>query len=223
MFKKKKFNNLTSRYNDHAYSGLMGFFMNKCHADLEKYNFQNNISKILEIGAGSAPHYKYIKHDYDEYHIADTSNIVLKNYKDNPKVIAINYDGKKLPYDNNHFDRIIISHCLEHIHHPEEFLNEMMNKLKKGGILSISLPTDPGILFRIGRIYLKIFSLKKKYKISKREFDYMNATEHVNSIFNLHSIIKYNYQNILKESFLPFRVRSFDLNLFYNIHISKDI
>ena len=98
-----------------------------------------------------------------------------------------------------------------------------MNKLKKGGILSISLPTDPGILFRIGRIYLKIFSLKKKYKISKREFDYMNATEHVNSIFNLHSIIKYNYQNILKESFLPFRVRSFDLNLFYNIHISKDI
>lgn len=223
MFKKKKFNNLTSRYNDHAYSGLMGFFMNQCHADLEKYNFQNNISKILEIGAGSAPHYKYIKHDYDEYHIADTSNIVLKNYKDNPKVIAINYDGKKLPYDNNNFDRIIISHCLEHIHHPEEFLNEMMNKLKKGGILSISLPTDPGILFRIGRIYLKIFSLKKKYKISKKEFDYMNATEHVNSIFNLHSIIKYNYQNILKESFLPFRIRSFDLNLFYNIHISKDI
>ena len=51
----------------------------------------------------------------------------------------------------------------------------------------------------------------------------MNATEHVNSIFNLHSIIKYNYQNILEESFLPFRVRSFDLNLFYNIHIYKDI
>ena len=46
MFKKKKFDNLTSRYNDHAYSGLMGFFMNKCHADLEKYNFQNNISKF---------------------------------------------------------------------------------------------------------------------------------------------------------------------------------
>jgi hypothetical protein len=28
----------------------------------------------------------------------------------------------------------------------------MMKKLKKGGILSISLPTDPGLLFRIGRL-----------------------------------------------------------------------
>ena len=46
-----------------------------------------------------------------------------------------------------YFDRIIISHCLEHIINPENFLFEMMSKLKKDGILSISLPTDPGILF----------------------------------------------------------------------------
>ena len=98
----------------------------------------------------------------------------------------------------------------------------MMNKLKKGGILSISLPTDPGLLFRLGRIYLKIFSLKKNYKISREEFDYMNATEHINSIFGLYSIIKYNYGNSLKESYLPFKVKSFDLNLFYNVHIIKN-
>ena len=97
----------------------------------------------------------------------------------------------------------------------------MMNKLKKGGILSISLPTDPGLLFRLGRFYLKIFSIKNKYNISKDDFDYMNATEHVNSIFNLHSIIKYNFPHILKESFLPFKIKLFDLNLFYNVHILK--
>ena len=96
-----------------------------------------------------------------------------------------------------------------------------MNKLKMGGILSISLPTDPGLLFRLGRLYLKIFSIKKSYKISKEQFDYMNATEHVNSIFGLYSIIKYNYGNNLKDFFLPFRIRSFDLNLFYNVHITK--
>ena len=45
-----------------------------------KFNFPNNLSKVLEIGAGSAPHYKFINHNYDEYHIADTSEIVLKNY-----------------------------------------------------------------------------------------------------------------------------------------------
>tara|TARA_A100000164_G_scaffold340581_1_gene336620 strand:+ start:441 stop:1112 length:672 start_codon:yes stop_codon:yes gene_type:complete len=221
MFKKKIFNDLTSRYNNHSYSGLMGFFMNHCHKQLEKFEFPNKISKVLEIGAGNSPHYKFIKHDYEEYHIVDTSKVILENYKDNPKVIVKNYDGKNLPYENECFDRIIISHCLEHINDPEKFLFETMNKLKMGGILSISLPTDPGLLFRLGRLYLKIFSIKKSYKISKEQFDYMNATEHVNSIFGLYSIIKYNYGNNLKDFFLPFRIRSFDLNLFYNVHITK--
>ena len=49
----------------------------------------------------------------------------------------------------------------------------------------------------------------------------MNATEHVNSIFGLHSIIKYNFQNSMTETFLPFRIKSFDLNLFYNLFVRK--
>ena len=223
MFKKEIFKNLTTRYNEHAYSGLMGFFMKQCHKQLENFNFPKNISKILEVGAGSAPHYKYIKHHYDEYHIVETSGTVIEKYSDNPKVIATNYDGKILPYQKEYFDRIIISHCLEHITDPENFLFEMMKKLKRGGILSISLPTDPGLLFRLGRLYLKIFSIRSKYKISSEQFDYMNATEHVNSIFGLSSIIKYNYGNSLKECYLPFRIKLFDLNLFYNVHIIKKI
>ena len=223
MFKKKLFDDLTEKYNSHAYSGLMGFFMNQCHANLEKYNFPNNISKVLEIGAGSAPHYKFIQHSYDEYHIVETSKANLNNYNDNSKVISAHYNGKELPYENGYFDRIIISHCLEHILNPESFLFEMMSKLKKGGILSISLPTDPGLLFRLGRFYLKLFSIKKKYKITSQKFDYMNATEHVNSIFGLSSILKYNYADSMQENYLPFRVKSFDLNLFYNVHIVKKI
>ena len=221
MFKKEIFKNLTSRYNSHAYSGLMGFFMNQCHRQLEKFDFPKNISKVLEVGAGNAPHYKFIKHEYDEYHIVETSGTIIGNYTDNPKVIAANYDGKILPYEKEYFDRIIISHCLEHIVDPEVFLFEMMEKLKSGGVLSISLPTDPGLLFRIGRLYLKIFSLRNKYKISSEKFDYMNATEHVNSIFGLSSIIKYNYKDCLKDCYLPFKIKLFDLNLFYNVHISK--
>ena len=111
--------------------------------------------------------------------------------------------------------------ALEHINFPEEFLFETMAKLKKGGVLSISLPTDPGLLFRVGRLYLKLFSIKKKYMITSEKFDYMNATEHVNSIFGLHSIIKYNFGKSSKETYLPFRIKSFDLNLFYNVHIIK--
>ena len=49
----------------------------------------------------------------------------------------------------------------------------------------------------------------------------MNATEHINSIFALKSIIKFHYKNRIKEFYLPFKIHLIDLNLFYNVHITK--
>ena len=140
----------------------------------------------------------------------------------NDKIKFTKYDGKKLPYENEYFDRIIISHCLEHILSPEEFIIEMMSKLKKGGVLSIALPTDPGIAWRLGRMFIRLFSIKKTYNISGEEYEYINATEHVNSIFNLLSIIRYHYKGSIDEKFYPFKIKSPDLNLFYNVQIYKN-
>jgi len=98
----------------------------------------------------------------------------------------------------------------------------MMLKIKKRGILSIALPADPGLMWRCGRFFLKLFTVKKKLKISNLEYDYMIASEHVNSIFNLKSIIKYKYKNnIITEQYLPFRIKILDCNLFYNVTLKK--
>ena len=222
MYKKEIFRNLDKKYNSHLYSGLLGMLMNYCHKKLENFkNKKDNYDKILEIGAGSAPHFNYINSSYNEYHIAETSDYAENFHKNNSKVKIIKYDGKNLPYPNETFDRIIISHCLEHILSPEDFINEMMNKLKKGGVLSISLPTDPGVAWRLGRLFIRFFTIKKTYQISGEEFDYMNATEHVNSIFGLISIIRYNFKDSIEEHYYPFKIKSPDINLFYNVHIYK--
>ncbi len=222
MYKKEIFRKLDKNYNLHIYSGLLGVLMNYCHKKIENFkNKKNSYNKILEIGAGSAPHYKYIGHSFNEYHIAEISDFTKEFYQDNPKVKFTLYDGKNLPYENETFDRIIVSHCLEHILSPEEFIEEMMTKLNKNGILSISLPTDPGIAWRLGKLFIRFFSFKKNYKISSEEYDYMNATEHVNSIFNLISIIRFNYKDCYEEYFYPLKIKMADLNLFYNVHIYK--
>jgi hypothetical protein len=50
----------------------------------------------------------------------------------------------------------------------------------------------------------------------------MIASEHINSIFNLISIIKYKYKkNIISESYLPLKIKILDFNLFYNITLKK--
>ena len=221
MFEKKQFNKLNSLYNAHMYKGLNGFLMRYCHRKLECFKRREKYSKVLEIGAGNIPHLDYLKHDYDEYFIAETSTYALEFYKEMKSVKAYSYDGVNLPFENNFFDRIIISHCLEHISEPEKFLFEAMNKLRNGGVLSISLPTDPGLLWRLGKIFTKYYTAKRTYKISSNEYDYLLATEHINSIFNLISLIRYNFKNQIKENFLPFKIKLVDLNLFYNVHITK--
>ena len=88
-------------------------------------------------------------------------------------------------------------------------------------MLSIALPTDPGLLWRLGRLFIKYFIVRKTYNVSKEEYEYINATEHINSIFNLISIIKYHFKDQIEESFLPFKIKLVDPNLFYNVHITK--
>ena len=229
MYKKKLFKKIENKYNSYQEEGTVGLLMKLCHLQLEKNNFFDKFDKksqILEIGAGSSPHFNYISHMFGKYVFLENSkfaiNYLKKKFKRKKKLDYKIYNGKKIPFKSNYFDRIIISHVLEHIQEPELFLKNMMLKLKKGGILSISLPCDPGFFWRLGRFFLKIFTVKKKLKISNVEYDYMIATEHINSIFNLKSIIKYKYsKNIIKESYLPSRIKFIDLNLFYNITLKK--
>ena len=222
MYKKEIFRKLDKKHDSHLYTGLQGFFIKNGHRKLEDFKKKDShLSKVLEVGAGSTPHYTFIKHTYDEYHIIETSDFVIDYHKDNKKVHLTKYDGKKIPYPDETFDRIIISHCLEHILSPENFIFEMMRALKKGGVLSISLPTDPGFAWRMGRLFVGLFKINKTFKISYNEFEYLNATEHVNSIFNLIAIIRFNYKNSIEEHFYPLKIKSSDLNLIYNVHIYK--
>ena len=57
--------------------------------------------------------------------------------------------------------------------------------------------------------------------MSGLEYDYSNAIEHINPIFNLVDIIRHNYKDKIVEDFLPFKIKLIDINLFYNVHITK--
>jgi len=223
---KKEFSNLNETYNKHLYSGILGFFFKKNHElmeiNIDQLKNKNDI-QILEIGGGTAPHINFLKHTYKNYYSIDIDeNNELDNfYKNNyPEIKYQKFDGFNIPFTNNFFDRIIISHCLEHIVGPEKFLFEMLRVCKSEGVISIALPTDPGFLWRLGRFFIKKFIQKKTHKLSDLDYDYVNAIEHVNSIFNLRIIIKKKF-NINSEIFFPLSIKCIDLNLFYIAQIIK--
>ena len=209
-------------YEEYLYNGFLGFLFKYQHKKLSP-SYLRNKEKILEIGPGFEPHIKFVKLKFNEYYCLEinTSEELREYYKNNfSDIIFDNYDGKKLNFPDNTFDRIIISHTLEHIPDFENFINEMLRVLKKGSFISIASPCDNGFLWRLGRFFLKKTYHRAK-GIKEIDYDYIMAKEHINTIFQILSVLRKNYY-IKKEIFLPFRLKIVDLNLIHICHILKE-
>ena len=81
---KKEFSKLNQTYNKHLYSGFLGFLFKKNHELMEinlfELNNKKNI-KVLEIGGGTMPHIKFLKHPFNSYYSIDTDeNNELNNF-----------------------------------------------------------------------------------------------------------------------------------------------
>ena len=96
-------------------------------------------------------------------------------------VVIEKQDATSLTYSDHSFDRLIATHVLEHLPNPVQVLKEWNRVIRPQGVISIVLPCDPGMLWRLGR-YLGPRRNAKKLGIA---YDYLQAAEHINSIFNL--------------------------------------
>ncbi len=204
-------------------AGLTGYFLRKSHMWSEK-NFDRNVhfSKVLEVGAGTCEHIKHVNHSFDDYLITDLhpliSNIKLPPNAEGRggKIRFSQEDANKLSFQSNYFDRLIATHVLEHLYRPYAVMREWMRVLKPGGVMTLVLPCDPGLLWRLGRELVA----RKKFIKAGVEYDYWQAREHINPINNLVSFIRYYFQEV-EEKWLPCLVPSIDINLFYIVHIQK--
>jgi len=203
--------------------GLIPFCMKRSHALLEKpFTSKDSFDKVLEVGAGvRVQHLAYVKHKFKTYIATDNNDDVIKSMKSNvlPENVQIQKSNAyPLKYPDNSFDRLIASHILEHINYPEKVLAEWSRVVKNGGVISIALPCDPALAWRLGRYFSTFRSTRKK---GMGDYKMFIATEHVNTIFQLKTLISY-YFPITKESYWPLRVKNPDLNLFYIIHITNN-
>ncbi len=224
-----KNNNLWSNKHAGAYEsenyahGISGFVLRHLHTLIEKeYSEKFTFDKVLEIGSGSGIHINYIRHRYNQYYMSDLNESMIKlcrsKYSHMNNIHFHIEEAQNLSFGDNAFDRVIASHVLEHIYKPHEALKEWKRVLKPGGVLSLVLPCDPGLLWRIGRN----FGPRRNAKKRGLDYDYVMALEHVNGINNLIPIIRHMFKQ-RHEIWWPLPVPSIDMNLIYcaNIIIEK--
>ena len=204
---------------------LAGSFLQKSHGLLES-TFGKDIyfNEVLEVGAGTGHHLPFIGHKYDRYVMTDGNDEMLAIAKDkyqkqiaDHSLLIEKQNAVSLSYPDNSFDRLIAAHVLEHLPNPVTVLREWNRVVRPGGVISIVLPCDPGLLWRFGRM---LGPRRNAKKLGLFEYDYEQASEHINPIYNLVVFIQYHFENI-SESWYPARLPYPDLNLFYICNIKK--
>jgi phosphatidylethanolamine/phosphatidyl-N-methylethanolamine N-methyltransferase len=207
---------------NNAEKTLAGSFLQKSHLLLEQtLPNTEGLTTILEVGAGSGHHFPYVKKNFAKYIMTDGSidmlAITAKKYAEeiSSGLMSIEQqDATRLSFPNSVVDRLIATHVLEHLPNPVSVLMEWNRVVKPGGVISIVLPCDPGLLWRIGRH----FGPRRNAQSLGMEYDYVQAAEHINSIFNLKVFIQHHFE-YLTESWYPAKLSLPDINLFYICHI----
>lgn len=215
---RKKFSEI---YDDSNYSSpLQSFVMRASHKLAEEaFGAQYCFDRVLEIGAGTGEHLPFIRHRFSEYILSDLDPKTLDVAR---KKLAGVYDdrvsfevqaGHNLAYPDNTFNRVVATHVLEHIWQPHLVLKEWSRVVKNNGVLTVLIPTDPGMAWRFGRY----FGPRKNAIARGIAYDYVMAREHVNSCNNLIAFLRHYFPEA-KEAWWPFPIPSIDLNLFFVFH-----
>ena len=201
-------------------SPLQSAVMRASHRLTEKrFQEHDHFPIVLEIGAGTGEHLRFVRHTFDEYVLSDLDVKTLEvakrklNDKFGNKLLYETQSGERLNYDDNSFDRLIATHVIEHIYQPHLALKEWRRVVKNGGVLSILIPTDPGVAWRLGRH----LGPRKNAIAQGIAYDYVMAREHVNSCNNLIALLRHYFPD-RTEAWWPFPIPSIDLNLFFVCH-----
>lgn len=142
-----------ANYNDIASTADGSFVTRYMHGGLERrHGATEHFSRVLEVGANRAEHLGYVRHGYDAYVLTDLEE---------PEVdAAVRADGRvevgaadvtALPYADESFDRVVSTCVLHHVDSPLQAALEMRRVTRTGGCVSVLMPTDPGLAYRLGK------------------------------------------------------------------------
>ena len=163
---------------------------------LKKYLLKNNINNcvnILEIGPGKGFFAEnYLNHNKSHNYFVIESDQTCYDSLLNIGTSILNIES----YINSNivFDVVIISHVLEHVSDPIEFLKLMTLKLREGGVLYIDVPCLDYLHKELDEPHLLFFDIKPmNILLEKLHFNNIETNYFGQEINNLIKKSKLNF------------------------------
>ncbi len=189
------------------------------HRSIEK-GFKSNLGlEILEIGANIGEHLPFVSQDFHSYTLTDIRETDFQN-PSNSKVKFQVANVEALPFEDESFDRVILTCVLHHLNNPTKGLEEIRRVVRVGGKITILLPNDPGIVYRLLRGVSTLRTAKKVGLLE--EVQIVHALEHKNHCLAIKTLIKWVFSNdCIKLEFRPLRLPSYNLNAMTVLNIKR--
>jgi SAM-dependent methyltransferase len=147
--------------------------------------------RMMDFGCGQKP-YKNL-FSVDEYIGVDFENPGHPHLNES---IDIYYDGKTLPFGNEHFDSVFSSEVFEHVFNLEEILKELNRVLKTNGLILITCPFT-FCEHEVPNDYARYTSFAIKHLFVQNGFEVIEQIKTGNSIEALTQMwLIYLHQNI---------------------------
>ncbi len=93
---------------------------------------------VLDFGCGSKPYETLFA--YATSYTGMDIEVSGHNHEAQKSKVDVYYDGKKIPFPDNHFDAVVTFETLEHVFNLEQILVEIRRVVKPNGLFLVSIP-----------------------------------------------------------------------------------
>ena len=192
----------------------------------KKSNLKIKLIRQLELGSGSGEHLPYVSNFPEkEYICLDLSKPRTDRYLKScdqklQKVVKfVQGNAEDLQYESSSFEKVTATCLLHHASDPLAVILEARRVTKKGGEICFVIPTDPGLL---NQFIKKVISYRRMKKFTSYKPELILALDHINHVSGLLELCKFVFQeDELRIDYLPFRIKSWNLNLIARVRVIK--
>ena len=200
--------------------GALGTFHRITHRSLERGLRKKKFSRVLEVGANKGEHVRFVRHDFDSYVLSDFRLPAEEIASlDDPRFTYRQADVQHLPFDDDSFDRTIVTCVLHHTSHPGLAAQEIRRVTAPGGVMSILLPCDPGLAYRAA------WKNSSGRALRRRGVDdpyLVHAEEHPQHFAGLAAHLRASFANdAVTVRWWPVPIPSWNVNLYTVWHVVK--
>jgi len=208
--------------------GAIGYVSGFLHRSLERSGSaprrnrllkRSDLFEVLEVGAGAGQHAEYVKHLFGSLTQCDIRPQNIPDIASDSRITKLcdSIDAEELPFADSCYDRLIATCLLAHLTFPEKALSEWKRVVRQGGVISIYVPCEPGILLR----FFQSITTRRKQKSFGYDARLLHYREHKNHYPGMMTLIHHVFDSNVSTTNYPFPFLGWNFNLWTIVQIES--